>query len=208
MSQLLKGVIIGFWLAGPIGPIGLLCIRRSLTDGRLVGFISGLGAATADALFGLVATLGLTAVTHAVMAHQEMFHLVAAVLLLYLGVTTFRAQPPAQTLRPEHASSRWMAYASTLMLTLMNPMTIVSFMGIFVALGIRVGGGGLLGGGLLVLGVFLGSATWFLFLSTGAAWVGQRLRHGGLRIVNIVSGLLIGGFGVWQVVEFLRGYSG
>src|SRR5881394_3231429 len=99
MSHLLKGVIIGFWLAGPIGPIGVLCIRRSLTDGRLVGFVSGLGAATADAMFGIIAALGLTAVTHFLQAHHGAFQLGAAILLLYIGITTFRRQPPVQTLR-------------------------------------------------------------------------------------------------------------
>src|SRR6185369_560193 len=139
MSNLLKGLVIGFSIAAPVGPIGLLCIRRSLTNGRVAGFVSGLGAATADALYGVVAALGLTAITSALLAHQSWLQLGGGGFLVYLGVTTLRAAPPAAAPRATAPTNLRSAYFSVLVLTLTNPMTILSFLGIFAGLGIGDG---------------------------------------------------------------------
>ena len=212
MSPLLKGLIIGFSIAAPVGPIGLLCIRRSLADGRLAGFISGLGAATADAIYGVVAALGLTAITSALVAQRAWLQFGGGVFLIYLGIATLRERPggagrtgpPPPGAKTENLPA---AYVSTLALTLTNPMTILSFLAIFAGLGPGAGAAGALaaGGfdgltaGWLVLGVFLGSAAWWLLLCSAAGWLGQRLEYGGLRVVNIASGLVIAGFGAWQL---------
>ena len=203
MPPLLKGLIIGFSIAAPVGPIGLLCIRRSLADGRAAGFVSGLGAATADALFGIVAALGLTAVTNLLLAQQFWLRLGGGVFLVYLGIATLRA--PGEANRAEapprgaKAGNLLGAYGSTLALTLANPMTILSFLGIFVGLGVGAADGGAFAAGWLVSGVFLGSAAWWLSLSAAAGWLGRRLEPGGLRAVNFASGLIIAAFGAWQL---------
>jgi len=203
MQTLVKGLAIGFSIAAPVGPIGLLCIRRSLADGRLAGFVSGLGAATADALYGLVAALGLTAVMHALVAHRVWLQVGGGGFLLYLGTATLLAKPPAVGgANPLAAAANLRAaYFSVFALTLTNPMTILSFIGIFAGLGLGASAGGATPACWLVTGVFLGSAAWWLLLSTVAGWLGRHLQHSGLRFMNLASGLIIGGFGVWQLAK-------
>lgn len=199
MPPLLEGLIIGFSIAAPVGPIGLLCIRRSVREGRVAGFVSGLGAASADALYGIVAALGLTAVTSLLLEHQAWLRLGGGAFLVYLGVATLRAPPPTPASRSAVPKGLWAAYGTTLVLTLTNPMTILSFAGIFAGLGVGTARGGAGPAVLLVAGVFLGSAAWWLILSTTAGWLGARLQGGGLRGVNVASGAIIAGFGVWQL---------
>jgi len=203
VSSFLKGLAIGFSIAAPVGPIGVLCIRRALADGRLAGFVSGLGAATADALYGLVAALGVTAVMNVLVEHRVWLQLGGGLFLLYLGLATLRTKPAAET-RTTTAPNLQAAYFSILALTLANPMTILSFIGIFAGLGLGVSAGGAEPACRLVLGVFLGSAAWWLLLSTAAGWLGHHLRHGGLRALNIASGLIIAAFGGWQLAMLLR----
>jgi threonine/homoserine/homoserine lactone efflux protein len=182
-----------------------LCIRRSLCDGRLAGFVSGLGAATADAFYGIIAALGLTAITHALLDHRGWLQLGGGAFLLYLGFATLRASPPlARSTSSTSARHLPAAYASTLMLTLTNPMTILSFLGIFAGLGIGGSSGSAFSAGALVLGVFLGSAVWWLLLSATAGWLGARLERGGLRALNILSGVTIAAFGAWQLAAVVR----
>lgn len=202
-ENFLKGLVMGFCIAAPVGPIGLLCIRRSITDGRLAGFVSGLGAATADALYGLIAALGLTTVTHFLVDHRTSIQLGGGLFLIYIGVTLVRARPAATTAGPVHARSLATAYASTCVLTLANPVTILSFVGIFAGLGIGVNTGGVAPAAVLVAGVFLGSAGWWLLLSNGANWLGSKVGTHRLHMINLVSGGLIIAFAVWQLVSLL-----
>lgn len=197
--------MIGFSIAAPIGPIGLLCIRCAVAHGRLNGFLCGLGAATADACYGTVAALGLTAVTSFLLGAQPWLQLLGGGFLVGLGIQTVRtAPPPAEGPRSADGAALASGYFSTLGLTLMNPMTILPFLGIFAGLGIGAQSGGALPASALVLGVFFGSAAWWLVLSMLAGWLGDRLRHRGLRTLNVASGLIIAGFGVWQLGALLR----
>src|SRR5881409_981452 len=133
-----RGVAIGFSIAAPVGPIGVLCIRRTLAEGRLCGFASGLGAATADAVYGCVAGFGLTAVSNLLVSQQTWLRLIGGLFLCYLGVKSFFAGP-AQTAAAPKSGALAGAYASTFLLTLTNPMTILSFAAVFAGLGL--GGG-------------------------------------------------------------------
>jgi threonine/homoserine/homoserine lactone efflux protein len=197
LSLFPRGLAIGFAIAAPVGPIGVLCIRRSLTDGRAVGFATGLGAATADACYAALAALGLTAIGQAMSDHADWIRLVGGLALCYLGLRTLRAAPrPEGTRLGESARGRAQlagAYATTVGLTLANPATILSFVAVFAGLGAaqRDGAAAL----LLVFGVFLGSALWWLFLSNGAGLLRGRLRPSGLRWVNVGSGAILFGFG-------------
>jgi threonine/homoserine/homoserine lactone efflux protein len=201
MWPLLQGLVIGFSIAAPVGPIGLLCIRRSVTDGKLAGFVSGLGAATADAIYGVVAVLGLTALTTALLEYRSWLQLGGGAFLLYLGGVTLRARSPVTAAPAARARNLARAYASTLALTLANPMTVLSFLGIFAGLGMGAATTGAGASGLLVLGVFIGSAAWWLVLSGTAGWLGKKLERGGLRIVNVGSGLVLAVFGLWQLAD-------
>ncbi|MGH7682576.1 MAG: LysE family translocator, partial [Candidatus Eiseniibacteriota bacterium] len=133
LGLLLRGIVIGFSIAAPVGPIGVLCIRRTLADGRAAGLATGLGAASADAIYGCLAAFGLTALTSALVGAQTWVRLIGGAFLIYLGAKTLLAKPgdrPAQAT----ASGLVSAYASTFLLTLTNPMTILSFVAVFAAL--------------------------------------------------------------------------
>lgn len=193
MTLFLRGLIVGFSIAAPVGPIGVLCIRRTIGDGRLIGFVSGLGAASADAVYGSVAAFGLTAVSHVLVANTLWLRVVGGAFLVYLGVRTFLASPARRAPAAGRAGAAG-AYATTFALTLTNPMTILSFAAVFAGLGL--GGADYGGAASLVLGVFAGSALWWFILSGAASLLRARLDGPGLRWVNRASGVIIGAFGV------------
>ncbi|MGG1553609.1 LysE/ArgO family amino acid transporter [Paenibacillus ferrarius] len=202
MQPLLKGILLGLSIAAPVGPIGVLCIRRTLTLGRLHGFLSGLGAATADAFYGIIAGFGLTLVTSFLLDWQGVLQVAGGLFLCYLGVQTFRAKPASEAAKAR-GGSLLKSYASTLGLTITNPMTILSFFGAFAGLGIGVTGsaGGVsatgthLGPAVLVLGVFTGSALWWLALSVGVGLLRDRLGGAVLVWINRISGVILTAFG-------------
>lgn len=200
---LLRGLVLGFSIAAPVGPIGVLCIRRTLAQGRLVGLVSGLGAATADTAYGLVAAFGLTAVSSLLVSQTVWLRVVGGLFLLYLGARTFLARPGERAAAVEGRGLLG-AYASTLALTLTNPMTILSFVAIFAGLGLGETAGDYGAAALLVLGVFLGSALWWLLLSGGVSLLAGRLTPARLVWVNRLSGLVILAFGIVTLVSLAR----
>lgn len=195
LSFLLRGLIIGFSIAAPVGPIGVLCIRRTLADGRASGLVSGLGAATADAIYGCVAGFGLTFITRILIGQQNWIRLLGGLFLCYLGLRTLLARPVEKA---PAAAGRGLvqAYASTFFLTLTNPVTILAFAAIFAGLGVGSESGNYLSAGLLVLGVFTGSALWWFVLSGVVSGLRTKLNVKVLRWVNRVSGAIIVAFGL------------
>jgi threonine/homoserine/homoserine lactone efflux protein len=190
---LIKGLVVGLSIAAPVGPIGVLCIRRTLDRGRLSGLVSGLGAASADMVYGSVAGLGLTLISDFLVDQQRWLPLVGGAFLLYLGVKTLLAKPGEQALEVEGKGLLGM-YASTFLLTLTNPMTILSFAAVFAGLGLAEAERR--GAATLVAGVFMGSALWWLTLSGIVSLVRHRVSGSTMLWINRISGLLIGGFGV------------
>jgi threonine/homoserine/homoserine lactone efflux protein len=190
-----RGMVLGLSVAAPVGPIGLLCIRRTLADGRLIGFVSGLGAATADLAYGCIAAFGLTAVTSMLTSNITWMRLVGGFFLLYLGVQTLRANPATHAAEADRRGLLG-AYLSTLLLTITNPMTILAFVAMFAALGAGNTNGDYASGMLVALGVFLGSAAWWLFLSAGVSLFRSRFEERHLRWVNWASGFMIIVFGL------------
>jgi threonine/homoserine/homoserine lactone efflux protein len=192
-----RGLIIGISIAAPVGPIGILCIRRSLQDGMWSGFMAGIGAATADAAYGAVAGFGLSSISDLLLRHRLLIGLIGGAFLCYLGTRTILSRPPAETgLRRENRVL--VVYASTLLLTLANPATILSFAAVFAAFGL----GRAMdypAAGSLVLGVFLGSTLWWLVLSGGVHLVRNRVNSSWMRAVNRVSGALLVGFGLFTL---------
>jgi threonine/homoserine/homoserine lactone efflux protein len=193
LDYLLRGCAIGFSIAAPVGPIGVLCIRRTLADGRARGFASGLGAAAADALYGCVAAFGLTAISGLLVRQQMWLRLVGGLFLLYLGVKTFFTKSVTEVTTARGGSLPG-AFASTFVLTLTNPATILSFVAVFAGLGIGAPSRDFLGAGLLVLGVFIGSAFWWLLLSTGVSVFREKFDPRRRQWVNRISGIVIAGF--------------
>lgn len=194
IAALLKGLAVGLAIAAPVGPIGLLCIRRTLSDGQRYGLASGLGAATADACYGVVAGFGLTFLSRFLVAQQFWLTLGGGVFLCYLGARTALARPPARAVSTDPGRLRG-AFFSTLLLTLANPMTIMSFIAVFAGLGL----GTRPAYGLataLVAGIFLGSALWWLLLSSATSLLRSRLSANWLRGVNWLSAALLLAFGL------------
>jgi threonine/homoserine/homoserine lactone efflux protein len=187
----LRGLVLGFAIAAAVGPISLLVIRRTLAEGRVVGLASGIGVATADATYGAIAAFGLTAVTDLLVDWHRVLGIVGGLFLLWLAWRTIRSVPgEAAVDAPRRGLPA--AYLSTLGLTLTNPMTILSFAALFVGLGVT--GGNAVGATLLTLGVFAGSAAWWVLLVGGLGVVRSRVTPRGMRRINIASGTLIGAF--------------
>ncbi len=202
INLLLRGIIIGFSIAAPVGPIGVLCIRRTLAEGRLSGFVSGLGAATADAIYGCIAGFGLTFISDLLIGQQSWIQLIGGLFLCYLGVKTLLARPSEQAASAQ-GSGLLGAYGSILFLTLTNPMTILSFVAIFAGLGIADTGGDYGSALVLVMGVFTGSGLWWLLLSGIASVFRTRFDARALRWVNRISGIIILTFGVVALASLL-----
>jgi threonine/homoserine/homoserine lactone efflux protein len=184
-----KGAVLGFSIAAPVGPIGILCIRRTLAKGRRAGFASGLGAAAADLVYGAIAAFGITAVSNLLVRQQGAIRTVGGLFLCYLGSRLFVA-------RPSEGRERDAGFGATFVLTLANPMTILSFAAVFAGLGLAARSGSAADGALLVAGVFAGSCAWWLLLSAAADRFRTRITGAKMRWVNRASGVLVAAFGV------------
>lgn len=197
-----KAFAFGFVLAAAVGPIWVLCFRRSIAQGVLAGIVSGLGVALADGLYAAVAAFGLKVVSEPLIAQRAWIAAGGSLVLAWLGVKTLIAKPVS--LDAEHGNARASGFArqfaSTFLLTLANPPTIVAFAAVFASVGLVVGGDHAVAA-LLVAGVALGSAAWWAILALGASWLRARIGPRFLRSVNIVSGLLLVGFASWQAVH-------
>ncbi len=198
----LRGLAIGFSIAAPVGPIGVLCVRRTLVEGRTSGFVSGLGAASADAIYGSIAAFGLTLISNFLITQQVWLRLIGGLFLCCLGLKTLLAKPAEQAATAK-GNGLIGAYVSTFFLTLTNPMTIISFAAIFAGLGLASAGGDLRLAGVLVLGVFMGSALWWLILSGVVNVFRERFHLRGLRWVNRISGMIIIGFGFYALLSII-----
>lgn len=195
-----KGALAGFIIAAPVGPVGVLCVQKTLLEGRLAGLSAGLGAATADALYGCIAAFGLSLISGWLEAHQQAFRIVGGLFLLFMAWRMLRAalNPPPQAAPVAMKRDGLIAgFVSTFALTATNPITIVAFLGIFAFFGIGSFGLSNAKAAWLVLGVFIGSSVWWLSLAGLAGAFRRRLNNGGLRWINGLSGALILGFALY-----------
>lgn len=197
---LIKGIVIGFLIAAPVGPVGILCIHRALADGRGAAFVAGLGAAVADTLYGAVAGLGITLVKDFLLEHRVLLSVVGSIFLLGLGLHTFRAAVRYDDDESVHPGLL-RDFGSTFVITLTNPGTILAFMGTFAAVGAVKFGGHEIDAGLLVAGVFLGSSAWWFLLSAVAASVRERFKPHWLVYLNKGSGVVLALFGVGVLIS-------
>jgi threonine/homoserine/homoserine lactone efflux protein len=193
----LKGLAFGFVLAATVGPMWVLCLQRTLAHGAAAGLASGMGIAAADGFYGAVAAFGLTAISGFLMQHQYWIGLAGAAFLLWLGFRTLLAEPPEVAGEVTPPGSHAAAFLSTLGLTLANPPTILAFAAIFAGLGLT-SGADYASAALIVLAVFLGSASWWIVLALGAGWLRRHMSRRFLRGINIVSGVFILSIAAWQ----------
>ena len=198
----LKGIILGFSIAAPVGPIGILCIRKTLQFGRFSGLLSGLGAATADVMYAIIAAFGLTFVSNFLMAGQFWLQLIGGGFLLYLGWKTFFAKLSNKTKEISH-TTLLNDFISTFFLTITNPMTILSFLAVFAGLGLSNIQGSYIQASALVLGVFLGSAAWWLLLSEGITLFRKKVSQGVMVWINRGAGIIIAGFGIVALLTLI-----
>lgn len=193
----LRAFLIGISIAAPVGPIGVLCIRRTLSNGKLAGFLSGMGAATADMVYGAIAAFGLTVITNLLVENAFWLKLIGGLFLLYLGIKTF-FEKPADRAAQAKQGGYFSMYLSTFFLTITNPITILSFAAIFAGTMIGQNIGSPL---LVVAGVFAGSASWWLALSFGVGLMRDKLNQTHMTWINRISGTIIILFGIFALIN-------
>ncbi|MHA6141762.1 LysE/ArgO family amino acid transporter [Pseudomonas mohnii] len=201
MLIFMKSMVVGLCIAAPVGPIGLLCIQRSLMRGWRSGFATGLGAATADAMYGFIGALGITAIITTLITFKPWLCIFGGLFLAYIGYQTIKSKETTATLAGERAGMM-KAYSTTLLLTLSNPMTILSFIAIFASMsdGMASDQGSQHLVWPMVAGIFLGSAFWWLGLSGFSSAFKTRISKSKLKLINYVSGSVITVLGVYQVI--------
>jgi len=184
LGFLLKGIVVGIVIAVPVGPVGVLCVRRTILEGRLAGFVSGLGAATGDAIFGIIAAFGLTFVSDWLVSYEQWLRGAGGCYLLYIGGRAFAAEPPAELESDHDPETLLRDFVSTFVLAVTNPITVLAFLGIFAAIGLGGTRATFGHASVLVLGVWVGSLLWWLMLSFG---VGHFRRSIGPRHLGWIS---------------------
>lgn len=198
----LKGFGIGFGIAAAVGPISLLCIRSTLTQGQIAGLAIGLGAAIADAVYGMIAAFGLTFVSEALLAHQSLLRFFGGLFLIYLGLKSFFAQSDLQAATLQK-KGLFNTVIGTFFLTMANPLTIIMFLAIFTSLGFDTENTNYVAASLLVLSVFIGALTWWIILTSFLKLFHAKMNQRVLRIINMGSGILIATFGVLSILSIL-----
>lgn len=201
-ALLIRGSILGFTIAAAVGPISLLVIRRTLSQGWAMGLASGLGVATVDTFYGGVAAFGLTAVSDLLVGQARVLGLVGGLALIWIGLRTARSVPTAAASTAPSARRLAAAYGSIVGLTMVNPLTILAFAAMFASFGVT---GGFDEAAAVTIGVLIGSTLWWIILTTGVGTLRGRLTTGALRWVNVVSGVAIALFGVLVSLNAIRG---
>ncbi len=198
-SLFIQGIIIGLTLAVPVGPISLLCIHRSVADGRLHGIVSGIGVASADSFYAAVSFLGLTIISGLIIAHQYLFRFFAGVVLIFVGIRVFLSLPAVASAQAGH-ETYLKDYLSTAAIAIANPLTLLFFMVIVPGFGVVIHGNSVLSAVEFVSGVFFGSVVWWFLLCGSVGTVRTRISGENLGLINRVSGILISCFGAGMLL--------
>jgi threonine/homoserine/homoserine lactone efflux protein len=198
----LKGLFVGFLMSTPVGPIAVLCIQRTLSKGKLHGIVSGLGAATADAIYGFVAAFGLTFVSNFLVKEQMWLRLVGGIFLCYMGVKVFLFKSEQRS-APTDSTSYVRDFLSAFFLTLTNPITFFAFAATFAGLGLVRMIEHHLAALLLVAGIFVGAGLWWLIVSAITATFLGRLLYNRPAWLNKISGIVIVVFGLFVLLSLI-----
>jgi threonine/homoserine/homoserine lactone efflux protein len=202
-SFLLRGLLIGLSVAATVGPMSVLCIQRTIQKGVVYGLISGLGIATADGLYGCIAGFGLTVIATFLVNQQGWIRALGGLFLVYLGCKTLLTKPAERAATATNVTGFVGAYISTFLLTLTNPLTILSFVAIFAGLGVGSGKNSLFAALLVVCGIFLGSAIWWCLLTGGINLFRRKFTPRLLLWINRISGSVITLFGLVALLSLL-----
>jgi threonine/homoserine/homoserine lactone efflux protein len=199
----IKGLILGFSIAAPVGPIGIICIRRTLEESRISGFVSGLGAASADALYASVAAIGLNVLSTFLTNQQFFFRLMGGIFLFILGILTFLRTPVDTSQSQIYKKNLVSNFITTFFLTLSNPITIISFTAIFSGMSLIIPSARISSPFFLIFGVFFGSTLWWILLSASVGSLRLKINLSNMRWINRISGLILIGFGVMSLISLI-----
>ena len=196
----LLAIILGLSIAAPLGPIGILVIRRTLVCGKISGIATGLGAATADGIYAFIAAFGLTIIAEMLAGHILLIRILGGLFLVYLGGRIFLSLPVGD---PGIAAdgSLWEDYATAVLLTLTNPMTLLSFTSIFAVLDANGTSQDYCAAALVVTGIITGSVLWWLILVSGTSVFQSRCNGRNLGLINKISGSVIIVFGIIALIR-------
>ncbi len=195
MIIFVKGLLIGIAIASPIGPVAINCLHRTMQFGRLSGFISGIGAAVGDALYGAIGAFGLTFISEILLSSHMVLRLFGGFFLVVFGLRIYFKKIHNEPEKVAHQSLIG-DFFSSLVLTLSNPMTLLAFFAIFAAFGLSTIHGNYKEASYLVFGVFVGAALWWLLLSTGISLCRGKCSPRLFRHITQGAGLVVISFGV------------
>jgi threonine/homoserine/homoserine lactone efflux protein len=199
-----RGLLIGLSIAATVGPMSVLCIQRTLNKGQLYGLVSGLGIATADGVYGSIAAFGLTLITNFLIHEQLWIRLIGGLFLMYMGVKTILSRPPERAAALNMKTNSYLgAYTSTFLLTLTNPLTILSFAAIFAGIGVGSASKSFFSATAVVLGVFSGSTLWWIILTSAISLLRKKINSQLLLWINRISGAIITLFGIVALLSLL-----
>jgi len=206
-SLVVQGILIGLILSAPVGPLSLMCIQRSINDGRLHGILSGIGVATADAIYAAVAFLGLTAISGFILSWQDFFRFFAGLVLILVGIRIFLTRPREEETGSPHESYA-KDYLSMVAIAIANPLTIIFLMVTLPGFGFVIGGTTILAAAEFVAGFLAGSVAWWILLCGVLGSVRSRISTGHLVLINRVSGLFIVCIGAVMFISVLLVLAG
>ncbi|PWR75553.1 LysE family translocator [Methanospirillum stamsii] len=199
-GTLISGIVAGFIIAALPGPICLLCLNRTLSEGKKMGLVLGLGVTTADTIYAGLAAFGLATITHILLLNSELLQIIGGTFLFLLGIRIITSRPQAMETLPTK-KGYLAAYSSMFFLTISNPLTIFLFTGLVAALGIGDEGHSLYGPTLLVTGICFGSLLWWSLLSSSAGLFQKTISSGGITKINRITGCILCIFGVIAVLR-------
>lgn len=199
ISLFVQGIIIGLTLAVPVGPLSLICIQRTVKEGRFHGIFSGIGVATADSFYAAVTFLGLTVISGLIITQQYLFRFLAGVVLILIGIRVFLSIPSALSAKTQH-ESYLKDYLSMVALAIANPLTLVFFLVILPGYGVVIQATSFVSAAEFVAGVFFGSTVWWVVLCGSLGSVRSHLTTANLAMINRLSGLLISCFGAGVLI--------
>lgn len=202
ISTFIKGFIIGLSITAPVGPIGILCIKRTLTAGLFLGIVSGLGAAVADAIYGLIAGLGLTSISNFLVSCNLYTSILGVFFLGYLGIKTIVDRPVVGDQMALTDFGILNAFMSTFVLTVTNPITILSFLGIISGLGVDICCS-TVGVFIFVVGVLVGSITWWIALCGFVSIFRSNINTKIMRLINVISGIILISFAFYITLKII-----
>lgn len=196
----LKGILIGFSTSAPLGPIGVLCVQRTLNKGRVSGFVSGMGAAFADTFYAILAGFGLTFIIAFIEKQQLYFEIAGIALLFFLGLKLFYSNPIKQFRTKKQKNNLFEDFVSVALITISNPLALFLFLAVFAGLGFVYKEMNFISTFYLVLGVLSGAAAWWFILSSLISLFRKRFRLKSIWWINKIAGAIIILFGLFAIV--------